>query len=217
MNLDPFETETETYEAWFDRFEAAYRAEIRALEELLEPTDRTISIGVGTARFAEPLGVPHGVDPSPAMLERARERGIEAVQGVGEALPYRDGSADSLLSVTTVCFFEDLDRAIEEAARVLEPGGTLLLGFIDRESQIGQQYQAIKDENPFYRHATFYSTAELKAALDRAGFEAFETRQTLFSMPEELAGPDPVREGTGEGSFVALRARLPRSPRSTSS
>ena len=208
MIVDPFETETETYEAWFERFDAAYRSEIRALRALSIATDRAISIGVGTGRFAKPLAVPRGLDPSPAMLDRARERGIEVVRGVGEALPFRDDAAEMLLAVTTVCFFEDLDRAVAEAARVLEPGGAFLLGYIDRESQIGQEYQAIKEENPFYRHATFYSTDELEAALETAGFGDFETRQTLFSMPDTLDEPDPVRDGTGEGSFVALRARI---------
>lgn len=208
MIADPFETETEIYEAWFERFDAAYRSEIRALRALSVPTDRAISIGVGTGRFAAPLSVPYGVDPAPAMLERARERGIKVVRGVGEALPFSDGAAEMLLAVTTVCFFDDLDRAFEEAARVLEPGGALLLGYIDRESQIGQEYQKIKDENPFYRYATFYSSDELETALQQAGFADLETRQTLFSMPEDLDEPDPVREGTGEGSFVALRARI---------
>ncbi|MFB6110005.1 MAG: class I SAM-dependent methyltransferase [Halodesulfurarchaeum sp.] len=208
MIVDPFETETETYEAWFERFDAAYRSEIQALQALSIPTDRAISIGVGTGRFAAPLSVPYGVDPAPAMLERARERGIQVVRGVGEALPVSTGAAEMLLAVTTVCFFDDLDRAFGEAARVLEPGGALLLGYIDRESQIGREYQAIKDENPFYRHATFYATDEIDAALHQAGFADLETRQTLFSMPDELEEPDPVREGTGEGSFVALRARI---------
>lgn len=204
MKIAPFQTHTDQYEAWFESFEAAYQSEVAALRELRERADRSLAVGVGTGRFADPLDVEYGVEPALEMLVHALDRGVEGIQGVGEHLPVETNSIDMVLMVTTVCFLEDLQATLEEAHRVLRPGGQLLLGFIDRESRVGKQYQAIKDESPFYREATFYTTAELREASARAGFEDFETRQTIFAMPAELAEPDPVREGTGEGSFVAL-------------
>jgi SAM-dependent methyltransferase len=63
---------------------------------------RGLEIGVGTARFAAPLGVQVGLDPSRPMLEYAFERGISTIQGVAEALPFRDGSYDYAVAVTTI-------------------------------------------------------------------------------------------------------------------
>ncbi|AOW80276.1 SAM-dependent methyltransferase [Halodesulfurarchaeum formicicum] len=207
MKTAPFREYTDEYEAWFETFEAAYQSEVAALEALWEPSARSLEVGVGTGQFAAPLAVSYGIEPAPEMLEHAIDRGIACLRGVGEQLPIASDSMRSVLMVTTVCFFEDLPAALAEAKRVLTDGGQLLLGFIDRESKVGKQYQAIKDESPFYRNATFYTTDELLSALQTAGFDHFETRQTIFDLPDQLDGPDPVREGTGEGSFVALSAR----------
>ena len=68
------------------------------------------------------------------------------------------------------------------------------------------RYEAKRDENPFYRDATFRSTDELVAAMEGTGFGAFEFRQTVFSWIADVEEPEPVREGYGDGSFVAIRA-----------
>ena len=68
-----------------------------------------MEIGVGTGRFAEPLGFREGVEPSPAMAERARRRGLEVTDGVAENLPLPDATYDVALMVTTICFVDDLE------------------------------------------------------------------------------------------------------------
>jgi hypothetical protein len=83
-----------------------------------------------------------------------------------------------------------------------------VIGYIDRESRIGRHYQDIKDENPFYRDATFVSTDDVLEFLAGTGFDEVGLGQTIFSMPDEMEEPDPVREGYGDGSFVALAARV---------
>jgi SAM-dependent methyltransferase len=111
--------------------------------------------------------------------------------------------------VTTICFLEDLNQTLREASRILEPGGYVLIGYIDKESDVGEQYQSIKEENPFYRHATFHYTTDIVSALEKVGFESHEFRQTIFSVPEKGSNSiDPITQGHGEGSFVALRSQL---------
>ncbi|MFB6086287.1 MAG: class I SAM-dependent methyltransferase [Halodesulfurarchaeum sp.] len=202
---DPFRSHAAAYDQWFETHEPAYVSERRALESLRPEGSRSLAVGVGTGRFAAPLDITIGIDPAPDMLSIAVDRGIEGVRGVGEHLPFQSNSFDLLLAVTTVCFFDDIGVALHEGRRVLEPGGHILLGFIDRESPVGQQYERTKDENPFYREATFVTVAEIRSLLGSAGFESIETRQTVFTDPE-MDEPDPVRSGTGTGSFVALRA-----------
>ena len=44
------------------------------------------------------------------------------------------------------------------------------------------------------------------------GFENIQARQTLFSDPDTMTEPNPVREGVGEGGFVVLRGDTPAGP-----
>ncbi len=204
---DPFRTKTALYESWFESFEATYSAEVSALTSLRPETKRSLEVGVGTGRFAEPLEITHGIDPAPEMLQHAIDRGLKGVLGVGEQVPFEADSFGLVMLVTTVCFLDDRAAAFREAARVLQPDGRILLGFIDRESPLGRQYEENKDENPFYQSATFVTAEEIERELDAVGFSAFERRQTVFTEPEAMDEPDPVKRGTGDGSFVVISAR----------
>lgn len=98
----PFDTHFERYDAWFERNALAYQSELLSVRALLPLEGAGLEIGVGTARFAAPLGVRVGLDPSKPMLDVAAARGILAVQGAAEALPFRDGAFDYALAVTTI-------------------------------------------------------------------------------------------------------------------
>ena len=208
--VESFEKNVDRYEAWFDRHQAAYESELEALRVLLPKSGEGLEVGVGTGRFAAPLGIRVGVDPSSAMGKVAIERGIEVHCGVGENLPCQDTSFDYVLLVTTICFLDDVPAALGEAYRVLTPGGYILVGFIDRESTLGKVYEKRKQDNEFYRQATFLSVNEVVLHLQQAGFSDFVFRQTIFQNPTEMKQPDPVRSGYGEGSFVVARARKRR-------
>jgi SAM-dependent methyltransferase len=137
------------YEAWFERHEAAYLSELLALRALVPWSGLGLEIGVGSGRFAAPLGIRVGVDPSPRMLALAPARGIAVVQGVAEVLPFAPASFDHALVATTICFVDSPAYMLAEAHRVLRPGGTLVIGFVDRQSPIGQDYLAHQAENVF--------------------------------------------------------------------
>jgi SAM-dependent methyltransferase len=205
MIADPFEQNVEQYEQWFTDHPLAYVSELHAVRELL-PSGSGIEIGVGTGRFAAPLGIRKGIEPARAMAALAETKGIEVVQGVAEKLPFKNKEFDFALMVTTVCFLEDMELAFREVRRVLRPGGAFVVGFVDRESPIGREYLKRKDQSVFYRDATFYSVDELVLRLERSGFDRFEFRQTLFRPLEDLEEVEPVRQGHGQGSFVVVRA-----------
>jgi SAM-dependent methyltransferase len=205
--MQPFEQNVERYEEWFDRYPLAYASEVEAVRALLPRRGDGLEVGVGTGRFAVPLGVREGIEPSGAMARLAVERGVHVRLGAAEALPCKDGSFDYLLMMVTVCFLDDVYLAFREAHRVLRPGGRVLVGFIDRVSPLGRAYEKIRDENVFYRDATFFSTDEVIFHLSEAGFDEFEFRQTIFGHPADVREADPVRSGYGEGSFVVVRGR----------
>lgn len=205
----PFDAHPDRYDEWFERHDAAYQSELRALRSVLPEDGTGLEIGVGTGRFAGPLGVEHGVDPSPAMRTWARKRNVEVKDGVGEDLPYPNECFDYVLITTTMCYFDDPDRALGEARRVLRPKGTIVLGIIDRDSPLGRRYDQKGDDSTFYRTAHFHGASEVVRMLEEAGFEDVQLRQSLFSDPETMTEPDQVRDGHGDGGFVVVRGVKP--------
>lgn len=202
----PFETHHLRYEAWFETHEGAYVSELLALRPFVPWKGRGLEIGVGTGRFAAPLGVEMGLDPSPAMLSHAAARGIKTVEGVAERLPFRDNSFDYALLVTTLCFVDSPEETLAETQRILKNDGCLTIGFIDRESSLGRQYEACRDENVFYREATFYSAEEVERLLVKAGFSIRSLAQTLEFSSRERTTIEPLHPGHGEGAFVVVSA-----------
>lgn len=202
-----FEKAAREYDAWFDRNRAVYEAEIMALRRFPSPEGRSLEIGVGTGRFAVPLGIEVGLEPADAMADLAQQRGIKVVRAIAEALPFRDASFNLTVMVTTLCFLRAPFVALGEAARVLQPGGQLLIGMIDKDSPLGQCYEAHKTENAFYRQAHFYPASQVLHWLMQLPFQDMQTCQTLFKELSDITAPEPIRAGHGTGGFVVIAAQ----------
>jgi ubiquinone/menaquinone biosynthesis C-methylase UbiE len=201
-----FDVHHEQYEEWFIRNHAAYLSELLAVRAFLPLNGLGLEIGVGTGRFAGPLGTDIGLDPSGNMLGYAARKGISCVQGIAEALPFRNTSLDYCLIVTTICFVHDAGAALSEAYRVLKKKAPIILGFVDRVSALGKQYLANKAGSTFYKNATFYSVAEVRSLLRNAGFSGISEGQTLSMELEKINDIEPVRPGSGSGAFVVIKA-----------
>jgi len=113
--------------------EAACR---RALADA--PVGRLVDIGTGTGRmielFAAAADQALGIDRSPEMLRLARaklaEAGLDSAelrQGDMYALPLASGSADTVIIHQVLHYAQNPAAAVAEAARLLAPGGRLLI------------------------------------------------------------------------------------------
>ncbi len=207
--LEVFENYAEKYEKWFTDHEPVFQSELTAIRrhfEKLPENIRGIEVGLGTGRFAEALGIMEGIEPSEMMRKRAVKRGIEVMNAKAEHLPYSDLHFDFVLFVT-ICYLDDVRQALREAYRVLKPGGSVILGMIDGNSPLAMQYEKKRYTSSFYRHARFYTVEYISSQLRKIGFRNFEYQQSLFKDIDEIMEPEDPKEGFGEGSFLAIRAR----------
>jgi SAM-dependent methyltransferase len=202
-----FDAHSQRYERWFEQHRGTYLSELLALRSFVPWQGLGVEIGVGTGRFAGPLGVRVGLDPSDVMLSVARQRGIAPVTGVAEALPFAEAVFDFALVVTTICFVDSAEAMVAQARRVIRPGGSFVIGFIDRDSRLGQTYLERQSQSVFYRDAVFFSAAEVDRLLQEGGFAVCEWGQTLFGPLTETAEVEPVRPGSGTGAFVVVTAQ----------
>ena len=202
----PFEAHSGRYDEWFLRNDAAYQSELLAVRAVLPRKGLGLEIGVGTGRFAAPLGLQVGLDPAAAMLSRARQRDIKVVQGVAEALPFADGAFDYVLMVVVLSFLDDARAGLAEIRRVLGRGGMLVIGFLDHGCPAGRDYLARHVHKVFFREATFYASTQVEQLLSEAGFHNLRWVQTLFRPPEEMTEIEALRPGHGDGAFVVVRA-----------
>ena len=193
------------YDAWFETNWPTYQSELRAIKALMPPFDLGLEIGVGTGRFASQLGVNLGVDPSLPMIKIAARRKIDVIMGVAERLPFKDASFDLCLMITVIFLLSDMKAAFSEVHRVLKPGGSLILGFINKESKLGKFYEGGKKESAFYKNVHFHTPKEVCTGLESVGFRDMAFVQTLFNMPEEIKTPEFPKKGHGKGSFVVAR------------
>ncbi|MEV7601324.1 class I SAM-dependent methyltransferase [Kitasatospora sp. NPDC089797] len=127
------------YAEWAQRYDSLPSAFIQVEEPVLHglldglPAGVALDAACGTGRqTAALLARGHrtiGVDQSPEMIARARERAPEAGFRIGqlEALPLDDASVDLAVCSMALTHLPELTGAIAEFARVLRPGGRLVV------------------------------------------------------------------------------------------
>jgi SAM-dependent methyltransferase len=206
----PFDLLADQYDSWYDgKGRLAFEIELAALRPLLAELPKPwLEVGVGTGRFAQALGIPLGIDPSPALLPKARQRGIEVLYGEGEELVFRAGSFGTVFLLTTWEFLTDPLKVLRECRRVLRADGRLVNAYLDREGKWGASYvERGRQGHPLFSHARFDTHEDVKRLTEQAGFEVTKTVSTLFQGPGETVVKEESRPGFVRGaSFVVLVA-----------
>ena len=165
-------------------------------------TGDVLEVAVGTGRNLSfyPQGVRvTGIDLSPGMLEfargRATELGIDAelLEGDAETLPFSDDRFDTVVCALSLCSIPNSTKAVAEMARVLKPGGRLLL--LDH---IGSTWPPIYAAQWLLERLTIRSVGEhftrRQLPLVRAaGLEVVETERLKAGSVERILARKPVR------------------------
>ncbi|PXX62977.1 methyltransferase family protein [Nocardia tenerifensis] len=128
--------------------------------------------GAGIALLLERVGaegVVHGIELSADMLARARSGyrreiasgRLRLAEGSLAALPLADDSLDAAITVNTLYFVPELDAVCAELARVLRPGGRVVVGIGDPDTMA---------KLPFTPYGfTLRPVADVVAALEKSG------------------------------------------------
>ena len=198
------------YDSWFEQEgRLIFALEVEALKQVLPLLPKPwIEIGIGSGRFAQALGIDVGLDPSSGLLKIARNRGARVLLGRGEEAPFKDGSFGAIFFIVTLCFVDSPERILSEAARLLKSQGKVVLGLVLKESPWGQLYQREKETgHRFYRHATFYSYAEVEMLLMQTGFSIEKVASTLFQNPGKVTHIELPRQGfSADAGFAVILA-----------
>jgi SAM-dependent methyltransferase len=206
----PFDSLAEAYDSWYDgKGRIAFETELAALRPLLPGLPRPwLEVGVGTGRFAQALGIPLGVDPSAALLAKARMRGIEVLYGEGEELVFRAGSLGTVFLLTTWEFLADPLKVLGECRRVLRPDGRLVNAYLDRDGKWGASYaERGRQGDVLFSRAHFDTYEDVRRLTEQAGFEVIGTTSALFQGPGETSLVEEPRPGFVRGaSFVVVVA-----------
>lgn len=206
----PFDTLASAYDAWFEEEgKLIFAVEIQAFREILPLLPKPwLEVGVGSGRFAQALVIETGIDPSIKLLHIARSRGIDALLSEGENAPFSDGAFGAVFIIVTLCFVGSPLTILTEANRLLRRDGKIVLGLVLQESPWGQYYQVKKKQgHRFYKHATFYSYAEVKGLLKQTGFSIEHVLSTLFQKPGELEHTESPQKGySPDAGFTAILA-----------
>jgi len=174
-------------------FEAARRLGARRIADLGS------GCGELLARLRADGKAATGLELCGSLLERSRARlpaGAPLVQGDAERLPWAAGRFDLVTSVLVLHYLRHPSWALSEAARVLRPGGWIILA--DRIASAEPGVRLAQDRIERLRNPSvnrILSAQELDASLQDAGFRIQEVQaiEEAVRLEEWLAGVEPPR------------------------
>jgi ubiquinone/menaquinone biosynthesis C-methylase UbiE len=180
---------------------------------------RVLDVGCGTGLLAARLhreldgAVLVGCDFSHGMLVHARghDAAVSWVQGDAQRLPFRDASADAIVSTEAFHWFPDQRRALAEFFRVLVPGGRLLVALVNPNDAV--RAIARLGSRAIGQPADWPTRDEMRALFEEAGF-AVEAQRRLYRIPAGVLLPPVLTVGRRPDQRSSRNAPLGEAPSS---
>lgn len=181
--------------------------------------DGTYAIAAARRGAASVLGIDRSASMIAAARARAEQAGFAPQWLVAEVppLPLASESIDVALAVTLLCVAERPHALLDELARVVVPGGVVVVGELGAGSAwaLQRRVRGWFGASPWQR-ARFWTAARLRASVERAGLVP-EVLVGALRMPpsERLACAMPAFDrcsawlGTRGAAFLVVRARKP--------
>lgn len=189
---------------------------------------RLLDVGTGDGHYAmaaatrgaEVTALDSAMPMLDATRQRAKQQGLmlEVALGNAEALPFEDGSFDVVLAVTVLCLIPDATQVVREMARVLVPGGCLIVGELGRFSlwAARRRVRGWLGASP-WRQTRFRSRRQLRALAQGAELQVVALGGAVHFPPVTalarlLAPMEPLltRIRAPGAAFLALAATKPR-------
>jgi len=209
-----FDSVAGSYDDWYRHPQGlqVFKAEAALLSSLLPHRGLGLEVGAGTGVFAERL---RGecceivcLDPSPGMLSKARDRGLLAVIGLGDNLPFRSGAFSFAYMATVAEFLSDPVGVFREVRASSKTGSPLVILFINSGSLWGKFYTEIGLKgDPVFRHAVLLSLYEVERLLLEAGYMAEAARGTLTTGPMEPKVGAEIASPSDSCGVIAVKAK----------
>ncbi|HXW84630.1 MAG TPA: glycosyltransferase [Candidatus Binataceae bacterium] len=151
-----------------------HRARHRIAVQWARGHDRILDAGCGSSLIIQSLNNAVGMDFTFGKLRFLRRYGMPLVRGSAFALPFRDASFDCVVSSQVIEHIAFSESIFSEMARVLQPGGTLILGTPDYATRawrfIEPIYGRVMPGGYKDQHITHYTRESLGLIVQRNGF-----------------------------------------------
>ncbi len=176
MSVFDFNNISSSYDDWYQTEfgKLVDTIEKRIFKKFLKKltSNTVLEIGAGTGHWTQFMSENGfyvlGIDVADKLLEKAKSKNIPFatfINGNVHNLPYNTETIENIVSVTTLEFVKNKNKAFDEIYRVLRKGGGLLVGVLNANGS----FAGLREDNDVYRSSSAFTYASLLERLKAFG------------------------------------------------